>query len=500
MNRRQVILNALTTLAQTLAGAASLFLLYRFLIRAIGLERLGIWSLVLATTSVVFLANQGFAASVVKFVAKYAAREEPEQISRLLQTSVLTIGAVIAAVALALYPISRAILTVVLPHKSLAEALAILPLALISLWLTVLQGVLQAGLAGLQKITVCNYLEFAGSISYLLLAWLLVPSHGLFGLACAQVLQTAAIVAVTWRLLRRRVPQLPLIPHRLDRPLLRELAAYGFHFQLITASQALREPVTKALLTKFGGLAFTGLYDLANRLVFTTRELLAQAGLVLVPTISHLHESKPQSITAIYRESYRLLFFLAVPSFTVVAVLSPVISRIWIGRYEPAFVEFVCLLAAAWLINVLSNPAYAAALGTGRLRWVSLGCITTAILNAGLGFAAGAHFGGRAVVLANAVSLAAGYLIVLAAHHLENRVPFAQLLPRESSGVFGASLAAVLLAISYFAFALPALHAPISGAVVAVATSSLLVAIFLTMWFHPMRARLIRWALMRVPE
>ena len=35
----------------------------------------------------------------------------------------------------------------------------------------------------------------------------------------------------------------------------------GFTDQVITASQALREPVTKALLTKFGGLAFTGLYD-----------------------------------------------------------------------------------------------------------------------------------------------------------------------------------------------------------------------------------------------
>ena len=499
MNRRQIILNALTTLGQTLAGAASLFLLYRFLIRSIGLERLGIWSLVLATTSVIFLANQGFSASVVKFVAKYAAREDERQVALLLQTSILTIGAVIAVISFALYPLSRWILILVLPPKSLAEALAILPLALVSLWLTILEGVLQAGLAGLQKITICNYLEFSGSVSYLVLAYLLVPAHGLFGLACAQVIQTAAIVTVTWHLLRRQVPDLPPIPHRFDRPLLRELAAYGFHFQLITASQALREPVTKALLTKFGGLAFTGIYDLANRLVFTTRELLAQANQVLVPTISHLHERAPHSIPAVYRESYRVMFFLAVPSFAIVAVLSPFVSRIWIGRYEPVFVAFVCLLAAGWLVNVLCNPAYTVALGTGALRWVSLGCVATAILNAGLGFVAGAHFGGVAVVAANAIALVCGYLLVLAAYHLENRVPLAQLLPRESSGVFGASVAAAVIAISYFVFGNHAHHPAISAVAVVAATSSLLAVIFLMMWFHPMRARLIRWALMRVP-
>jgi O-antigen/teichoic acid export membrane protein len=391
------------------------------------------------------------------------------------------------------------ILTLVLPHKSLAEALAILPLALTSLWLTILEGVLQAGLAGLQKITICNYLEFAGSISYLALAWLLVASHGLFGLACAQVIQTAAIIAVTWYLLRRRVPELPLIPHRLDRVLLRELAAYGFHFQLITASQALREPVTKALLTKFGGLAFTGLYDLANRLIFTSRELLTQGALVLVPAVSHLQERDPQSIPAIYRESYRVLFFLAVPTFTVAAILSPFISRVWIGRYEPVFAEFVCLLAAGWLINVLSNSAYIVALGTGRLRWVSIGCITTAILNVSLGFVGGKHFGGVAVVAANAISLAAGYLIVIAAYHFQNRLPFAQLFPRESSALLGASAAAAFTAISYWALAHGAPHASISVSFAATATSALIAFIGLMMWFHPMRPRLIRWALMRVP-
>ncbi len=497
MIRRQVLANALTTFAQVIGSAATLFFLYRFLISTIGLERLGIWSLVLATTSVVTLANQGFSTSIVKFVAKYAARERAEEVSLLMQTALISIGIALAVVSAALYPAARWILEIVLPSKSLPEALAILPLALISLWLTIVEGVLQAGLAGLERITVCNYLEFGGSVSYLVLALLFVPGHGLLGLAYAQAIQSGAILLITWALLRRQMKHLPIVPHRWSRPLFKELAAYGFHFQLITASQSLREPVTKALLAKFGGLALTGLYDLAARCVFSLRELLVQANQVLVPTISHLHERDPKSIPAVYRESYRLIFFLSVPAFTSLAVLSPVISRVWIGRYEPVFVEFVAILAIGWLVNVLTNPAYVADLGTGALRWVSVGCLATAFLNAGLGFLFGWRFGGPAVVVATAVSLASGYLIVLIAYHLENRVPFAQLLPGESGGVLLTSIIGALIFLPLFCAA--PVRSALSLRPTAVAITALTALIVVPMWLHPMRRRLLRWVFTRVP-
>ncbi len=501
MNRRRIVLNALATIGQTLGSAAVLFFLYRFLIRAIGVERLGIWSLVLATTSVVWLANQGFSTSLVKFVAKYAAREQDNDVALLIQTAVLSIALGLAIVSIALYPGARSILRFVLPPKSFPEACAILPLALVSLWLTVIESILQAALAGHQLIAECNYLEMSGSLSYLFLAVALVPRRGLIGLAFAQALQAGAIVAITWFLLRRRVEPLPFIPRRWSSRHFRELAAYGLHFQVITASQALREPVTKALITKFGGLAFTGFYDLAARAVITTRELIFQATQVLIPTIAHLHERDPESIPRIYRDSYRLVFFLAVPAFACLTISSPLISRVWIGRYEPSFVEFVAILSAGWLVNVLASPAYVVDLGTGALRWVSVGCVATAALNAGLGFFAGRYavphgFGAVAVVSSAALSLAVGYVMVVVAYHCESRMPFAQLLPLESTPILLASLTCAGL----FLFAVAALiRSATPPRYLAVTTFALLAAILIPMWRHPMRERVLRWVFTRAP-
>ncbi|HTR45903.1 MAG TPA: lipopolysaccharide biosynthesis protein [Verrucomicrobiae bacterium] len=501
MNRR-IVLNALTTCGQTVGSAAVLFLLYRFLIRSIGIERVGIWSLVLATTSVVWLANQGFSASLVRFVARYSAREQPVDVSLLIQTAVISMALAAGLIACALYPAALWFLHRILPPRNFPEARAILPFALFSLWFTVIEAILQAALSGRELIAECNYLEMAGSASYLLLALALVPRHGLPGLACAQAVQSGAIVLITWVLLCRRVGALPPFPRRWSRAHFRELAAYGLHFQIITASQALREPVTKALITKFGGLAFTGLYDLAARAVMTLRETIAQANQVLIPTVASLSERDPASVPKIYRESYRLVFFLAVPAFACLAVASPLISRVWIGRCEPAFVEFVVLLSAAWLVNVLCNSAYVLSLGTGALRWVSTGCVATVILNCGLGFLAGRWAaplgrGGIAVGCTAAFSLAIGYVIVLVAHHCENGVPFSQLWPEDSAWIVTASCAASFVLLPAICFA--SFRAALSEDAQAFAVVAALAAVLLSAWIHPMRKRVIRWVFSRAP-
>ncbi|HEY6465618.1 MAG TPA: lipopolysaccharide biosynthesis protein [Candidatus Acidoferrales bacterium] len=498
MNRRQVSLNALSTVAQLLGNAAVLFFLYRFLIHTVGIERLGVWSLLLATTSLVTLANQGLSMSIVKFVAKYVARDAAADVSLLVQTAILTAAALVAAISIGLFPAARWALSFLLPAPRLAEGLAILPFALASLWFNVLGTIAQAGLAGHELITLCNYIEFAGSLSYLSLALLFVPRYGLVGLAAAQAAQAAFGLFAAWYLLRRQIRSLPLIPHRWSLTRFREMVAYGAQFQWITICQSLREPVTKALLAKFAGLTYTGFYDMAARLVVTLRELIVQSNQVLIPTVSNRHERDRTAIPSIYRDSYRLVFFLAVPAFAILVVSAPLVSTLWIGTYQPLFVRFVALLAAAWLVNVLCNPAYVVDLGTGDLRWVSIGCTVTAVSNACLGFLAGKFSGGTAIVAVACGSLIVGYLIILIAYHRQAHEPFGILLPRESRMVLGLSfLGAVLILAVLYSSAAPS---GIPAVALASAVLALALLVAFPVWTHPIRRRLFRWLMSGMPS
>jgi O-antigen/teichoic acid export membrane protein len=226
-------------------------------------------------------------------------------------------------------------------------------------------------------------------------------------------------------------------------------------------------------------------------------ELVEQANQVLIPAISHLREHGPRSIPAFYRESYRLVFFLGVPAFTALTILGPLVSRVWIGHSEPLFVEFVAILALGWLVNVLANPAYVVGLGTGALRWILAGCAATAALNAALGWIAGIHFGAAAIVAASAFSLAVGYLMVIVSYHREQRIPFAVLLPTESGRVLVACACGLLL---FFALLSSRATDSFPASRLAEATSAVLIAaVLIPMWMHPLRKRLVRWALSKAP-
>src|ERR1700760_1393092 len=144
MKSRQILWNAATTIAQVVFSAACLFALYRFLVRSLGMEQLGVWSLVLATTSVVTLANQGFATSIVKFVAQYCARNAAEEACDVVETALITLAALLTVICATLYPVAHWLLRLVIHGTLLQRAYEILPYAVASLWINVVGSVLLA--------------------------------------------------------------------------------------------------------------------------------------------------------------------------------------------------------------------------------------------------------------------------------------------------------------------------------------------------------------------
>jgi hypothetical protein len=64
IKKRQTFTNAGTSIVQVILSGVILFVLYRFLLITIGVEQLGIWSIVLATTTVTHISNLGLLLSL----------------------------------------------------------------------------------------------------------------------------------------------------------------------------------------------------------------------------------------------------------------------------------------------------------------------------------------------------------------------------------------------------------------------------------------------------
>jgi len=472
IKKRQLLINTIMSMTQVITVSGILFILYKFLLKTIGVEEIGIWSVVLSVTSVAGIANFGLSGSIVKFVAKYLARGEIQSVVGVIQSAFISIALAGGLILLIAYPLVHFILKIIMKPESLERAFSILPYAIMSLWMVIIAGVLQSGLDG-----------------HLILSFLLVPDYGLMGLAYARVIQTFSMLVISWFILKQLIPGLPAFPYQWNCKLFREMIRYGINFQGISITQMLCDPTTKAFLAKFGGLTMVGFYEMASRMVMQLRMLLVSTNQVLVPAIADLQERSPNSIQNIYKDNYRLILYISLPFYSLIIAFTPLISEIWIGQYKPLFVIFSVLLSASMFVNTLSVPAYFSFLGIGNLKWNTLAHAITAIMNGALGFLLGCSFGGLGVVIAWTISSIAGSLMIGVSYHHCYRVSLKQLFPHESRNVAIACLTAIFCAfLIYDRMSHYINNAFISAAVFLIFSMTVVV----PLWIHPMRKRLIR--------
>lgn len=489
--RRRLLINTGMAALQMAVVGGSFFLLYAYVVGAIGKEDFGVWALVFSITTTGSIANLGMAASAVKFVSQYLAREEHAYLDRLMQTAVVSVALVLGIILVLAYPLFQWLLGLfVEPADKLPDAWAILPYAIGSFWLISVGGVFQSCLDGLHRVDLRSWVVMIGAVAYLGFAYWRVPQNGLIGIAEAQLMQAGLVCGLSWIVLRVKRRSLPLVPWRWDRNAFREMLGYSINFQGIAVTQLFLEPAVKALVSRFGGLATLASFEFAYRMVFLIRSLFSAAHQAIVPTIADIKERAPDLLRGVYTRSYRLLVFLLVGAVPLFIVLTPVISRLWIGQYDAAFVGFSAILFVAWSLNLLANPAYFANLGTGELRWNLIGHVVMAVLSGGGGLVLGSVFGGYGVVAAYATGLAVGSLLIAWAYEKRYAI---QRWPLFGTPTVWLGLAA-LGGLAGGVLLYQQLHE--SWPVVVLGIGLVVgygVIVIIPWWRHPMRAELVGW-------
>lgn len=431
LNSYRLFRNALMAICQTVVSGLMLFFLYRYLIDRLGAEQLGLWTVILSSTSVAKLSEMGLAGSVVKFVARYRAAEDEKQASEIIQTAAISIASVMAVLLVAVYPLLDNLLRFVIPNASIVQATAILPWAFCSLWLGSVAGAFQSGLDGCQRMDVRHILMMCSNLFFFASALWLVPQYGLTGLAISQVAQALFLLVGSWLLLRHQLHTLPVIPLSWSREKFREMFAYATNFQLNAMALMLFEPITKMLMTRYGGLESAAYYEMAYQVVIKLRALLVSANQALVPAVAELSEASKETICDVYLKTYRLVFFFVLPFYTAIFISLPVVSVLWLGYLEPQFIIFGALLTPGWALNNLTVPAYFTNLGTGHLKWNSISHILMTVSNFALSFALGAWLGGLGVAISAILSLIAGSITVMWSLHKRYEIPLRRIVPKE---------------------------------------------------------------------
>lgn len=481
----RLAINIFSAAGQTIVQTVILLLLYRHLIARIGIEELGIWSVVLATLSVARISEFGFGGSVLKFVAIHHAQRDDKTAAECLQTAAITVGGLFGVIALIGYPMLLSALPHVLPVAGLDVGRAIFPYGLVSLWLSSVGNIWMNALDAYHRSGLRACVMIFSSLVFFLLAMVGVNYYGLMGLAAAQVVQGLVIVTVGWVVIRRVNCTLPVFPWRWKIARFREIFSYGLNFQINSVVALLFEPITKIFLGRYGGLSVAGYFEMAQQIVIKVRALVVESNRVIIPVYAGM-ETYDIDAPKLYLRNTRTLLYLVIPVFASLTALVPAICEAWIGSFQPQFVSIGCWITLAWFLNTASAPAYFAYLGQGKLRWVTTAHIVMGATNICSGFLLGRFFGWQGIIAAFVGSLVLGSLLPVFAYNCEHRIKFLQFLsPPDviSAGVcFGFAL---FVLASYWALLDSNLIVKWQRIIIFTCAMGMVSAT--TLWLHPLR-------------
>jgi O-antigen/teichoic acid export membrane protein len=439
MSARRVFRNAVFSAAQTVLNAGALFWLYRYISHTLSVADLGLWSLVIASTALGWIADFGIGAGVIRFVAQSVAARDEAAAARTVSVSLASVAVLVGVGCLVVYPVAVRLLglAIATPAK-LAAGIALLPWALASLWVGALASIGLSALAGCQLMGLRAVLSLAGVAVQLGAAFALLQRLGMAGLGVAQVAQSAvtAVLSVAAVAIHLRQPVREWATF--ERARLSVLLRYGGALQIGALAQMFYEPLLKGLLSAFGSLELVGFYEMASRMVVQFRAVIISAYGALVPHAAGA-ATDDASARALYRRAQEMMVVVAPPYFAALAVGCPLVLTLWLGRYDARFVEMGEMLTLGWGLNTLSSPAYLMFLGTGLVRWPVASHIVVGIATAVFGSVLGVLSGGVSVVAGATAGIVVGSIVCPVAYHLRFGLQWRDFLARDGLVILCAS-------------------------------------------------------------
>lgn len=446
MTSKRLVHNAAASVVQVLFSAATLLLTYRLLVKHLPIDQIGLWALIIGSTAVARVAELGLGAGVLRFVAGDVSNGRKDLAARSVGMAVVCVVALVGVVTIIAYPIALPLLLKAAPPGLDGAVRELLACALAAVVLGAVGNVFMGAIDGCQRMDIRVGLQMGGNVVQLVSTYLALSMGGLAKLGYVQIAQSSFLllggVALAVGLIGARLREYL----QFDGERLRQILAYGGGLQVSAIAQLLFEPLTKVLLTTFGGLALTGYFDVANRLIVQLRAIIIAAYTALVPHVAARVRDGQIAIDEVrstYLRSCDLLLYVLLPYSACVAAALPLMLTLWLGHFDATLLAIALLQFVGWSLNSLNPPAYYLFVALGLMRKPIMSHVLIGLVTLVTGSIFGYLWGGWGVLAGSVAALMIGSLYLLAAFHREFQVPTAALFGRWRMIQIALTLAAV---------------------------------------------------------
>jgi O-antigen/teichoic acid export membrane protein len=353
-----LIVRALKNVTSSWAGLAMNiavgFFLSPFILHHLGDDAFGVWVLIFSLTGYYGIFDFGIRSSLIRYVSKFQATGDKEQLARLINTSLFTyscLGVIL------LVPTVLGGLYVDhlfhIPAAFLRDARTLFFMVGSALALGFPLGIAGGILEGLQRFYLLNWTNIVSTaMRAVLIVVALIHGYGLVTIALITVslpLVTSAIRAgMAQRLLAIRYGW-----KYVDRESFRQVANYGSVTFMIIVAARLRFRTDAVIIGSFLSAAAITHFSIGARLVDYAGEVVSSLAQIFTPMASQFHAAGDYNrLRQIFISGNRACAFVMFPICVSLIVMGKSVIEAWMGpRYVSSYVILLILLIPSTLYN-----------------------------------------------------------------------------------------------------------------------------------------------------
>ncbi len=409
MNRpvgRVILRNTAWNYAATFFSLGLGLILVPFLVRHLGNTQYGLWVLVGGISGYAALLDLGFAASLVKWVAEYRARDALEEMNDFLSTMLgvySVIGLVTAALTVTLGLLFDRIFSVP-PEEVWTARLVVFVVGgglAVSFPINIFGGVI----AAYQRYDISNALTITNLVLGVGLIVLFVSSgYGVLAVAVVQLVVMLATHAIRIYAVRRIVPSFSIGFRRFRRQGLWTVGTYSVFVCIQNLAERLVFKTDEIVIGLFLPLSAITPYSIGLKLNNAVRTLSQQLVQTLFPIAAHLHADRDTvRLRRLAIDGTRLTLALGLPPTLSIVLLARPIVAAWVGPgYEEA-ATVMTLLAFGTIASIVQWVPVTIVEAMGRVKSFATTAVLEALANLILSIVFVRRFGIAGVALGTAI-------------------------------------------------------------------------------------------------
>jgi len=391
-----------------------------YILHRLGDEAFGLWILIFSATGYYGLFDLGIRSSIVRYVAKYSATNEHDELNRLVNTAMFSYSG-IGLVTITITVVTSYYLNSIfhIPPDFVATARWLLLMVGTSVSLGFPLGVFGGILEGLQRFYLLNFTSIS---STLLRALLIVTAlqHG-------GGLLTIALITVSLPLLNSLVNGAVVFRHLpvrlgfryISRSSLRRIASYSGTTFLIIVAVRLRFKTDALVIGTFLSATAVTYFTIGARLVDYATEVVSSLAQIFVPMSSQSDAlGDLPRLRQIFVVGNRICAFIIFPISAILIILGKSVIEAWVGaRYIATSYPVMVILLIPSTLMIMQAASSRVLFGIGKHQTLAKVTLAEGIANLVLSVILVRKFGIVGDAIGTAVPLSCTVLFFLP-HHL----------------------------------------------------------------------------------